>query len=662
VDSDKNTNFLEKQLKTLGQKIRIDILKKLKDIQDPFSFSKLQKEVLENNYSSVNFSFHLNALKKIELIDSSDDGYYITNLGKQILNGILSIEQILVDRSKTRMIRTSKYSKELFDLNKIEDYLVTEGELDYFLAKQIAREVDERLTKTSIEYLTAPLMREYINAILLENGLEEVRHKLTRLGTPPYEVFKLFNSNDGEITPKKFIERLGSDVSEQFLLLSLLPKKLADLYLTGEIALLHLNHWSLRPLSVYLTTNSVLKYIYNKNTNISANFDDDRDLLMAISEICNFFYNFKHFYSGDLVLGDFFNQFLQNFDLPESKSYIIELLTSQILRFEESYSDNYQHLSLGFNNEKPSSTNKLLQKNTVKQFLYSLMNKTGTIEMPKLLFNVSEFLNNDSSERVIKDLISHPIKNSIGLQNALLNSATVKIPSPTDNKIILDKILVNLHMVSIEANQNDDIFFEFLQDKIESIFEFFQIKKDLVSKKLNTVRTWNDIVPYIFQDNKVDLLNNSIKSVSFFGLNKAILNHCGIELDRTETSTSFALNILSFIRKLLEEKNEEKNEFYTLTQPHKDNYLTDCFSSENLNHGTLVNFYSSKIIRDASSLTLAKKVSLFKKFEDIINGGTIFEQKINAKNISLTDFLNLMLNSKINAFSLENFENGMIRG
>jgi len=60
-----------------------------------------------------------------------------------------------------------------------------------FLARKITREVEERLAKTNIEYLTAPLMREYINAILLENGLEEVRHKLTRLGTPPYEVFKL---------------------------------------------------------------------------------------------------------------------------------------------------------------------------------------------------------------------------------------------------------------------------------------------------------------------------------------------------------------------------------------------------------------------------------------------------------------------------------------
>jgi len=659
VDSDKNTNFLEKQLKTLGQKIRIDILKKLRDLHNPFSFSKLQKEVLENNYSSVNFSFHLNALKKCDLIDSSENGYYITKLGKQILNSILSIEKILIDRSKTRMIRTSKYSKELFDLSKIEEYLVTEGELDYFLSKQIAREVEERLTKTNIEYLTAPLMREYINAILLENGLEEVRHKLTRLGTPPYEVFKLFNSSDTDITPEQFIERLGSDVSEQFLLLNLLPKNLADLYLSGEIALLHLNHWSLRPLSIYLNTKSILKYIYNKNKDISTKFEDDKDLLLTISDLCNFFYNFKQFYSGDLVLGEFYDHFMAHFDLYEKKSYIMDLLVSQILRFEENCKDNYQHLTLGFNSMESLSNGTLLQTNSVTQFLSLLMNKAGNFKTPYLLFNYSDFLNN-GTDNLVKDLFSHPLKSNLILQNSLLNSAIIKIPNPEDNKIILDKILINLHMISIEANQDDHFFFEYLQDKIESAFNFFQIKKQLVKKKLNTVNEWKKTTSLIFLDNKKDLLDDSIKSISFFGLNKAVLNHCGIEMDRTESSTSFALNILSFIRKLIEEKNESENEFFTLTQPHNDRYLFDCFPNVTSYHRNQDKFYSSKIIRDNSSMTLAKKLSLFKKFENMINGGSIFDQKINVKNVSLIDFLKLLLDSKINAFSLGNFENGAI--
>ncbi|MFW9825220.1 MAG: hypothetical protein ACFFE4_19925, partial [Candidatus Thorarchaeota archaeon] len=342
MGSDKNHNFLEKQLKTLGQKVRIDILKKLNNSQDQLSFSKLQKEVLEGEFSSPNFSFHLNELKKCDLINSTEYGYYITKLGKAILENILSIEQILQDKKRTRMIRTSKYSKEDFDSSKIEEYLINEGELERFLAKKIAREVEERLAKTNIEYLTAPLMREYINAVLLENGLEEVRHKLTRLGTPPYEVSKLFNAND--ITPDIFIKKLGSDVSEQFLLLNLIPKKLADLYLSGEIALLHLNYWSLRPLSIYINTNTLLDYIFNNNSNFSKQLTSERDFFNLIINFFDSLHQIKQFCSDDLVLGDFNNDFLSKFIPLEDKTHIINILTSQFA----SYSQN-NHVTLDFN-------------------------------------------------------------------------------------------------------------------------------------------------------------------------------------------------------------------------------------------------------------------------------------------------------------------------
>ena len=205
MNSDKISEILEQQLKTLGQKIRIDILKKLNDCNDSISFSMLQKKVLSTTSNSKNLSFHLNVLKKSDLITTNEYGYSITELGKKILINILEIEQILSVQNNSIMIRTSKYSKEIFDNNKIVEYLIREGELDKYLASQIAQEVKERLSNINIKYLTAPLMREYISAILLENGLEQVRHKLTRLGTPPYEAYKLFENN--RINPENFIKK-----------------------------------------------------------------------------------------------------------------------------------------------------------------------------------------------------------------------------------------------------------------------------------------------------------------------------------------------------------------------------------------------------------------------------------------------------------------------
>ncbi|UCC18316.1 MAG: hypothetical protein JSV62_09385 [Promethearchaeota archaeon] len=657
MNADKNHNILEKQLKTLAQKVRIDILKRLKKAQTPLTFSKLQKEVLGNELSSTNLSFHLNTLKKSELVFSSNDGYSITFLGERIIDEILSIEKILNQQNKTRMIRTSKYSKELFDTTKIEEYLVTEGELERFLARQIAHEVEERLSKTNIEYLTAPLMREYINAILLENGLEEVRHKLTRLGTPPFEVSKLFNSSNSQITPRMYIEKLGSDVSEQFLLLNLLPKNLADLYLSGEISLLHLNYWSFRPLSLYINTKTLLKFIFERYTHIRHDLEENgkcSELIIKFLDILNIL---NQFYSEDLLLGDFNNQFLSCFQLPKEELSNFFLLTSQIVRFNNSLNGLKPSLSLEFNyngqlNKKTS--NQLLID---EKFLNSLSKQSINMLKPLLLFEWSSFSPSLSENNSIKNLIINDFKDNVILYNkdcsSLCNSAIIRIPKPEENQVILDKILVNLYMISVEARQNDDKFLDILQSKLSSIFKLFDYKEKLVQKKLEPLYEWNSIASKILNDNLENLFKNALNSVSFFGFNEAILNHCGIELDRTESSESFSLKILSFMKKIIEEKNKEDGKFFILSQPHYDSYLQDSWRNGLTQHTQKKRGYTSRLIRNESHLSLNKKIILFKKFQRIINGGTLFMEKITLEEIPLLESLMNLYKSKIGAISLK---------
>ncbi|MFX1419047.1 MAG: anaerobic ribonucleoside-triphosphate reductase [Promethearchaeota archaeon] len=657
MDADKNLNILEKQLKSLGQKTRIDILKKLKNTQVPLSFSKLQKEILGNDLSSVNLSFHLNTLKKSELIFSSDEGYSITFLGDQIIEKILSIEKILNKQNKTRMIRTSKYSKELFDASKIEEYLIMEGELERHLARQIAHEVEERLSKTNIEYMTAPLMREYINAILLENGLEEVRHKLTRLGTPPFEVFKLFNSYNNQITPKMFIEKLGSDVSEQFLLLNLLPKNLADLYLSGEIALLHLNYWSLRPLSLYINTKTLLDYLFKKYVDIRHEIERNGKYTNLIIKFMEILHILHQFYSEDLLLGDFNNQFLSYFTDSKAELFDFSLLTSQILRFNNLMNRLKPSLSLEFNYsgqlDKKYSNQSLIDV----RFLKTLYNPSINNLKPLLLFEYSRISQLISENDIIKNLIINDLKEHVILYNkncsSLCNSTIIRIQKPEENQVILDKILVNLHMISVEARQNDDKFLDLLHSKLNSIFKLFDYKEKLVQKKLNPLKEWNFVAKNIFNNNSQDLFRYGLKSVSFFGFNEAILNHCGIELDRIESSEAFSLKVLSFMKKIIEERNKEYGNFFILSQPHSDSYLQDTCYNSLIQHNQKITGYTSKLIRAESQLSLNNKITLFKKFQRIINGGTLFMEKIQLKETPILKSLKTIFKSEIGAISLK---------
>lgn len=661
MSSDKISKVLEKQLKVLGQTIRIDILKKLHRNHDPLSFSNLQREVLGNNPTSTNFSFHLNALKKNDLISSTSDGYYLTNLGKKILENILSIEQVLNDQNKTIMIRTSKYSKEPFNENKIEEYLIVEGEMEAFLAKKIAKEVKNRLFKANVEYLTAPLMREYINAILLENGLEEVRHRLTRLGTPPYEAFKLFNSQENVITPEKFLKKLGSDVSEQFLLLNLLPNDLADLYLSGEIALLHLNHWSLRPLSFYLNTGSILNIISKREANLPKKISKSRDYIRLILSFIEQLTYLHPYVSEDLLLGDFNRIFLSNFkDLEKEKTlFNFDIITSQISQYSERFEDHVPHISLNFDyNDLNDDIFSQVQIDDLflNQLSDKVKNSNGNSK-PIVLFDYSNFQvsNLTPATMIMKENVifyNHRSSN-------LINSSVVKVNNSkenytTENKIVLDKILINLDLIAKEASQQDDVFCDLLHDRINSAFIFFAYKESLVKKKLNSIKNWRSLYSQVFADNFDNWTENAIKSISFFGLNEATKHHCGIELDRIDKSESFALKIVSLMKNIIDEKNDDEGSNFILSQPHYANYSSNSYTNGRNSFGKNIQAYSPKIIRKDTNLPLKKQIAVFKKFEDIINGGVMFNSDFNPKETTLEDHLKALFESKLHAFSIKN--------
>jgi len=643
LDSDKNKNLLEKQLKAVGKKVRVDILKRLSTSQVPLTYSALQKDILGNNSNSSNFSFHLKTLKKNKLIENVEDGYSLTVLGRQILRNVLSIEQILNVQNKSIMIRTSKYSKEPFELRKVETYLINEGAMEPYQARQIAQEVEERLSKTKIEYLTAPLMREYINSILLENGLEKVRHRLTRLGTPPSEVSQYFKNST--LNPDLFIKTLGSQISEQYLLLNLLPNDLADLYLSGEIYLLHLNYWSLRPLSLYLNTSTLLEFIDKKNVpkGSSASFS-----------LMKFFLGFskslgllKPFFSEDLLLGNFDLLLDTLHENPEIRKRYYMLLLSELIKFNSSYRDRRSHVSLNINSTSSGFIDEVFQfiKNkddfAIPNFMIPYPESqiiAGALFESKLVSNLCFF----------NSLESKLMNSTLNYINFPFNTSSV------DNKILLDKILINFHDIALKSHQNDDVFLDLVQDRLYDTFEFFSYKKELIEKKFHNSKSWNKIISSFFKDGEKTWIHNSIKAISFFGLNKAIKLQCGIEIDRIEKSEKFALELLNLIKDIISEKNSDENENYCLNQPHEGSYLYENGKiSDSYQHNKDTHIYSMDLIRKESKLSLEKRIKLFQKFEHLLEGGSIFNYYFDHNHKNLKEDIEKIINSNISAFSIK---------
>ena len=85
-------------------------------------------------------------------------------------------------------VRTSSDNRSGWDRQKIVEAMVREADVPHSEAERISLEVEEIIIKAGIKFVTAPLIRELVDAKLIECGLEDARKKHTRLGVPLYDV------------------------------------------------------------------------------------------------------------------------------------------------------------------------------------------------------------------------------------------------------------------------------------------------------------------------------------------------------------------------------------------------------------------------------------------------------------------------------------------
>jgi ribonucleoside-triphosphate reductase (formate) len=93
-------------------------------------------------------------------------------------------------------VRTSADEIVAWNRGRIVDALIKETGVKRELAEIIGLEVEKQVKKLSIDYITAPLVRELVDVKLLEYSLEDTRKKHTRLGVPIYDVRQIiFHKN-----------------------------------------------------------------------------------------------------------------------------------------------------------------------------------------------------------------------------------------------------------------------------------------------------------------------------------------------------------------------------------------------------------------------------------------------------------------------------------
>ena len=213
------------------------------------SYTEMMRSLrLSPDRDAGRFAYHLKTLVRAGLVkpNSEDGRYEITDLGRIAHNVLESLEE-RISRRRKMVVRTSRLAIEEFDRSKIVESLVREADVPVELAEDIAKEAEERLVMMRVRYLTAPLIREVVNAILLERGLEEYRHKMTRVGMPVYDTSVLLSTSPSGAVR----EATCGKVLEEYVLIGILQRDVADAHLSGSIHIEGLGYWSLGPTNFF---------------------------------------------------------------------------------------------------------------------------------------------------------------------------------------------------------------------------------------------------------------------------------------------------------------------------------------------------------------------------------------------------------------------------
>jgi len=139
-------------------------------------------------------------------------------------------------------VRTSSETLSDWNRQRIVDALLRETTIDRDTAEQISREVEEQIITSKISLVTAPLIRELVDAKLIEHGLEEARKMHTRLGVPLYDVDQLIlhpNRENANVPhgPEATNLTLAERIKKEYALLSVFSQEIGDAHMRGDLHL-----------------------------------------------------------------------------------------------------------------------------------------------------------------------------------------------------------------------------------------------------------------------------------------------------------------------------------------------------------------------------------------------------------------------------------------
>jgi len=544
------------------------------------------------------FAYHLKMLLAMDLIepDATSKKYRLTDMGKTLVEFADELDNSAF--RKKLLVRTSRLSIENFDRNKIAESLVREADVPIDLAQKVAREAEKRLLKLGTKYLTAPLIREFVNAILIERGLEEYRHKLTRLGFPVYDVTQLMKEMSGKsVGVEEIRSAAGNRVIEEYTLLNVLPRDVADAHISGSLHLNNLGNWVLKT-SAFMHD---LRFFFQRgltfrNTgSYMVSIHPPRSFKSALAMVANVL----RLASAELSCEqgvDFFNFFLAPYIRGLSKDEVKE----ELLLFLASLNLTVPTgVSLGLETVLPDflSQNRAFGPDGEDVGQYpdyveeSRLLAALTLEClqerrdSKPIFNPSvvikirpRSLKDEEAEDLLGKAHALAVNGLPYFANLTSRRQTQASYAATGLRFAddwkedweldtiragcVDHVALNLPRAAYEAGKDRNKFFENLYDISEKGLRGLEIRYHTIRR-----RAQEGLLPFLLQKGEQDpylRLENSSCLLSFVGLNETALSMTGKSINESEEALSFGEEVVSYLSKQVKGYSKKRKIRYAL--------------------------------------------------------------------------------------------------
>jgi len=510
---------------------RLDILRILNS-KGPLSYSELKTLAgFKSKKESGKFAYHLRKLVKQMLVtlNRSERRYNVTNLGRLILNLTRQIEEQSVIESGKIYVRTSKEMMEEFKPDKILQALVKEAGMPVDLAQKMTSEAEARLYKFQTSYLTAPLIREIVNALLIEHGYEEYRHKLTRIGLPIHDVTQMLKqSTRSDNGVSSLVTQTSKEVFSEYLLLNQLSRDVTDAHLSGDIHISNLGVWGLKPDTVFVNLNSLPtqgikvkgKLLSSVKINKAENFSDSIANMVLLTTELSKEINLEIAYNNFI---DYITSFVDN-KTSSSKDSLVQMfkMISQVVS-----DDTSPFVSINLNVQKNSKIDDKQLTKLYKLILESYEEYTQAIAIPKitLILPLTNSQNTEISKKIFTIIkkggyiaINTDTKNNFSYTG--INKSMIK--NSAGGNIILHAVSINLPRLAYESNKDDTYFRAkvnlILKTAISALSTRREIIDDMTGKGLLPLLSINT---GIISSQKIPLV------INFTGLDEAIYSLLG---------------------------------------------------------------------------------------------------------------------------------------